>query len=96
MTARHCPGCRDYTRDWATSCPGVEISVLGEEFMTPDVVPSLPLRSRLKVLLGLPVLLGVSLGPLGEPFTEVPGPDQWSEPETREFWAGPDGWKDSA
>lgn len=93
MTARHCPGCRGYTHGWDAICPGVEVSALAEEFVFPDVVPPLPLRSRLKVLLGRPLFLGVSPGPLGEPFTEVAA----DPAETSEFWAGPDyrHWKDA-
>lgn len=71
MTARHCQGCRGYTRGWDTGCPGVGIDVLNE-FIVPDVVPPLPFLSRLKVLFGLPVFMGVSAGPLAEPF-EVHG-----------------------
>jgi hypothetical protein len=88
MTARHCPGCRGYTRGWDSECPGVDLA--GPELVVPDVVPPLPLLSRLKVLIGLPVLLGVSAGPLGEPF-EVAAPEngmaRWLDPES-----GKDTW----
>lgn len=67
MTARHCAGCRGYTHGWDRECPGVDIDVLNE-FIVPDVVPLLPFWSRLKVLLGIPVFMGVSAGPLSEPF----------------------------
>lgn len=88
MTARHCPGCKAYTRGWDATCPGVEISVMSDELAEPDVVPPLPFRYRLKVLLGLPVLLGVSAGPLDEAFR-----DDDAAAETSEIWIGP--WKDT-
>lgn len=92
MTARHCPGCRGYTQGWDAICPGVDTE--GQFMAEPDVVPPLPFTSRLKVLIGVPVFLGVSAGPLGEPFGHVPAED---DPEaTSVNWRGPDwNWKDA-
>ena len=91
MTARHCSGCRGYTHGWDAICPGVDTEARAGVMAEPDFVPPLPFASRLKVLLGLPVLLGVSAGPLGERFEHVPEGD----PEaTSQWWAGPEGWKD--
>lgn len=69
MTVRHCPGCRGYIHGLDGACPGVGLSgILDGELIVPDVVPPLPFWSRLKVLIGLPVFMGVSAGPLAEPF----------------------------
>jgi hypothetical protein len=82
MTVRHCPGCKGYDRGLAGDCPGMSMG----EFETPDVVPPLRFSDRLRVLIGLPVLLGVTPGPLDDPgLPEYPGPvafgqdwkDQW-------------------
>lgn len=69
-TARHCPGCRGYVHGMDAECAGIDrdLSALAADFIVPDVVPPLPLWSRLKVLAGLPVLMGVSAGPVDEPF----------------------------
>ena len=66
MTVRHCAGCRGYVHGWDTGCSGVPLG--GDELIVPDVVPPLPFISRLKVLIGLPVFMGASAGPLDEPF----------------------------
>jgi hypothetical protein len=48
------------------------------EFETPDVVPPLRFSDRLRALIGLPVLLGVTRGPLDDPglpeYPEYPDP----------------------
>lgn len=50
---RHCPGCRGYTTDWRTDCPGIPAA--GSVQVFPAVVPRLGWRDRLRVLAGLPV-----------------------------------------
>lgn len=76
-TARHCPGCRGYVHGMDTACTGIDrdLSALAADFIVPDVVPPLPLLSRLRVLLGQPVLMGVSAGPVDEPFEIHPTGD---------------------
>lgn len=75
MTARHCPGCRGYTRGWESECPGVTAGT--GEFTVPDVVPPMRFADRIRALFGLPVFLGVAAGPLGDPELplgdEIPG-----------------------
>lgn len=55
MSARHCQGCTSYT-GVMTDCPGLPMG----EFDTPDVVPVMRFRDRIRVLIGMPVLLGVT------------------------------------
>lgn len=85
MTVRHCRGCRGYTRGSDSTCPGAEISILDGEIMVPDEIPpGLPFLSRLKVLLGAPVLLGVSVGPLDD------DGDHYDDPWADMTWSGKD------
>ena len=87
MTAHHCPGCRGYTHGWGSECPGIGTgSALDDnEIRLVDAVPPLRLADRLRVLIGLPVLLGLREGPLGEPFETLPAGDltRW---ETEGHW----------
>lgn len=58
--ADHCPGCRGYTQDFASECPGI---TPGEPVITPGMhlfrqyVPRLHWRDRLRVLRGQQVAL---------------------------------------
>jgi hypothetical protein len=51
---RHCPGCRGYTTDWRTGCPGIPAAGSVQVFSA--VVPQLGWRDRLRVLAGQPVM----------------------------------------
>ena len=79
MTARHCPGCRGYAHGRVPQCPGIDTAAgLDGEFTVPDVVPPLSFRDRMRVLAGRAVLMGVTAGPVGEPFrVVVPGEEDW-------------------
>lgn len=92
MTAHHCPGCTGYTRSLGEHCPGIATgsALADDEIRLVDAVPPLRFADRLKALIGLPVILGVREGPLGEPFGTIGADPE----ETSQYWDGP--WKDIA
>jgi hypothetical protein len=72
MTVRHCPGCPGYVHGWAgTDCAGMAMG----EFETPEVVPPMRFGDRMRALIGLPVFLGVTAGPLEDDEGDPEYPD---------------------
>jgi hypothetical protein len=68
---QHCPGCRGFTRDFVSECPG--IAPHGTAAVLQQYVPHLRWRDRLKVLLGRQVALSAPVFPLAGPAKIIRG-----------------------
>lgn len=65
---RHCAGCKGYSADWATPCPGMtsaEAAEYGLLVAAQTFVPRLRLRDRLRVLAGRLVVTGTRTAAYG-------------------------------